>query len=509
MNTEGFFELAKQPFEFGPKKSSLETILGRKTLENIHKKFKEEPLKLVTALRETVRFLYLAAHSPRTLFFPGDKLMDDLWHALVVETMDYQGLCGRLRPGSFVHHSGVPFSEYASQRSDEEVHEEQCSWLASYISNFGPIEKGSAVHLNLVQSLANRINGDLDSVNRLGMELIELSRSAKANSKSPFNFQDFLGDVQVHANQIDKDPKVLGQFLGMLAEGLKSGAFSFDNSHLERLFGASTALAFTFWQHLAVSERLSGLPEWKARNPGLWEEISNYRLLCGLATTHLANPAGAGIKGKACDTGFLLTGQASWVCGFGIFDLLLVGFDCGDSIAFAITGFPDSAIPQEMSCLTGSSTVRVKFENFLIKSSAIVSQRQKNQTPPAPRTTGYVIPELGIAKACVERLVKLVAESKHPKHTLIAQNLPQLQGRILRVESLRAENAALDVLIPLRDEINRDAVRLLSLALGASSILPESNIPRLQCELLLLDAVLHSPASLETKIASICKGPNV
>lgn len=507
MITDGFFELAKRPFAFGPKESTLETILGRKTLENIHRKFKEEPLKLSTALRETVRFLYLAAHSPRTLFFPGDKLMDDLWHALVVETMDYQDLCKRLRPGSFVHHSGVPFLEYASERTDEEVHEEQCSWLASYISNFGSIEEESAIHLNLVQSLANRINGDLESVNRLGRELIKLSQVS--NSQRSFDFETFLEDVQLNANQIDRDPSLLGRYMNQLAGGLKSGALPFGNSDLERLFGASTALAFTFWQHLAASERLSGLPEWQNRHPNLWADISTYGLLCGLATTHLANPAGAGIKGRPCDEGYLLTGQASWVCGFGIFDLLLIGFDSGDSIIFAISEFPASAEPQEMSCLTGSSTVRIKFDDFLVKSGEIVSQRQKNQAPPAPRPTGFVIPELGIAKACVERLTKLVAESKHPKHILIAKKLPQLQARVSRIENLRSEKAPLDVLIPLRDEINRDAVRLLSLALGANSILPESQIPRLQCELLLLDSVLHSPASLESKISSICAGPNV
>ncbi|NJM10394.1 MAG: hypothetical protein HC883_05960 [Bdellovibrionaceae bacterium] len=45
--------------------------------------------------------------------------MDDLWHALVIETIDYKKLCERLRPGAFVHHSGIPFDEYTSGLSTE------------------------------------------------------------------------------------------------------------------------------------------------------------------------------------------------------------------------------------------------------------------------------------------------------------------------------------------------------------------------------------------------------
>lgn len=507
MDAIGFYDLTKQPFAFGTAESSLEDILGQRTLENIHRKFNEEPSRLATALRETVRFLYLAAHSPRTLFFPGDKLMDDLWHALVIETMDYQILCDRLRPGSFIHHSGVPFNEYAQKRTDQEIHEEQCSWLASYTANFGPIDAAAFPHLNLIQSLAQRLKGDLHSVNQLGAELLKLAHPS--NKNSVFDFNEFVEEIAKQANEIDRHPALLKRAIReLVAQG---GNLDFDTNHLEKLFGASTAFAFTFWQHLAASERLAGLEDWQTKNIALWEQIKSHKLLVGLATTHLANPAGAGIKAEPSADGFLLSGAASWVCGYGIFDKLLVGFDAGECIAFAIIDFPlndnhTSITFQEMACLRGSATARIQFNKLRVANSQIVSQRLKTQQPPAPRPTAFVIPELGIAKRTLDRIAKLVDGSNHPKHRLAAKNLPVLFERLNKIEQLRSESAALDVLVPLRDELNRDSVRLLSLALGAQSILPENHIARIQSELLLLDAVIHSPASLETKIEQICKG---
>ncbi|MGE3682129.1 MAG: hypothetical protein AB7G93_10415 [Bdellovibrionales bacterium] len=290
----------------------------------------------------------------------------------------------------------------------------------------------------------------------------------------------------------------------------------FINYHLELLFGASTALAFTFWQHLAVLERLSELSEWQLVQPALWYEIREGRKICGLATTHLAAPAGAGVHAKRAQGGYLLQGKASWVCGFQIFDLLLIGFNVGESNIFAMINFPSPLVPDsmrnvsveplKMACLNGSGTVELTFEGLHVEDKNVICCRPKYNGEPATRPTQFIIPEIGISKSVITRVEKIIENSFHPRHQLIGSCLADLKARVKRLEELRAQSAELQQLIVLRDELNRDAIRILTLTLGAKSILSESHVPRLLTELLLFDSILQPPAAVELKIKATARG---
>lgn len=508
---DGFLSHCKKPFRFGPHDLSLDDLLPASAITRMPKKFDAPPAELAVALRELVRFLFLAAHSPRTVFFPGDQLVDDLWHALITETAEYRTFCDRIRPGCFIDHSGIPFDAYTKGLTLEQIHEEQCSWLASYIANFGPIDEEAYKFLLLAQSLAERLGGGLNEVNRLGLELVE---RVAAEADVGFDYQEYLqSEIAPRAYEIDSSPIHLSSALRKIANEIgrsHSPIRPFTNSHLELLFGESTALAFTLWQHLAVVERLDGLPEWQQREPHLWEALSKADLLCGLATTHLANPNGPTIQASQLGAEYVLNGHAAWVCGKGIFDKLLIGFELGDSVAFAITDFPIgpnvTAIYQQMSCLMGAATVKLELKNYHIPKSTLVSSRLTNSSPPIPRVTQYLIPEIGIAKSCLTRIKAIVDGSPHPKHRIISLNLNALESRITSLCKMREDGGAFDELVVLRDEINRDAVRLLALTLGGAAMAKESGIPRLQLELLLMDSVIQSPGSLELKITSVARG---
>lgn len=241
-------DLASERFKLGPRQVSVVELLGPKTLSKIEKKFvKDSASTLAISLRELLRFLFLSAHSPKTVFFPGDKLIDDLWHALITETASYRNLCHSLRPHSFIDHSGVPFDEYSSDMTPEEVHEEQFSWLASYVKNFGAIEATSFECLYLAQELCERLGSDRDGLNRFAEKLLSATQSL---DEKP-NFKNLLESIQSDSYLIDSEPSILGSYLKQLPD-----ASLFTNEHLEDLFGASVALAFTYWQHIAACERL-------------------------------------------------------------------------------------------------------------------------------------------------------------------------------------------------------------------------------------------------------------
>lgn len=517
----GWDSLATLPFRMGPSDTSLTDFFGEATVARLRSKFaKASDLELHDTLRELARYFYLCAQGPESLFFSGNKLMDDLWHALIIETRSYRELCERLKPGCFIDHSGVTFEDYLVESSPEKIHEEQCSWLTSYVANFGEIDEAAFDCLLLPKALCDRMRIDRPQLNQLAMTLMKIADVPQSDSE-PFDFPKFVEkNVRPVAHQIDFDPNLLGSTLKMLIEGVRrrdrQQEVVLTNEELELLFGASTALSFTLWQHLAVVERLSGLSNWQADNADLWSAIASGRLLCGLATTHLAKPGGAGVGGIRTDQGYLVSGVAPWVCGHRIFDKLLIGFDNETEIVFAIIDYPNPSAPRAMectevtsldlACLRGTATVSIQFNQFPVLPSGIVSKREKGTPPVAVRPPRYILPELGIAKATIKEIEETVTGSPHPRHQLVVTALADLRTRLGAIEAQRTGGLALDELIPLRDELNRDVIRVLALAGGADALKVGSTVTRLQLETLLLDVVVQSPRVLERKIKSTGRG---
>ena len=515
--TESDSEIWTRPFKFGAGQTCLATIFGTKAIERVRLKFSSyEVPHLAVGLRELARFLFLGAYAPSTIFFPGDELVDNLWHSFIVETREYRELCERIRPGSFLDHSGIKYADYLKKKTPDEMHEEQLSWLASYFQCFGPIDEPAFAILNLAQSLAKHSSCGLDELNSLAQSLI---RVTSQNAKSTFNYENFLkNEIALNAHLIDQNPIILCGFIRQLAgEAGRSGSElnPFTNSHLESLFGVSAALAFTFWQHLAACERLANHVDWQSKNLNVWNGIRDGQALCGLATTNLAKPGGASLRGIETPDGFLINGEAPWVCGFSIFDYLLVGFETEDSICFATVPFPSrlaqtsvgaiEVVPQKMSCLNGSATVAMKFSAFVVANEFLVSRRFKSD-PPVGRTSKYVIPEIGIAQEGILEVSKLVENSKHPRHAIANSMLPILQSRLDNLRLMRSASAPMDELISARDELNRDVVRIWGLALGANAIVKDNPVSRVHLELQLLDIVLQPAVVLQRKIAETAKG---
>lgn len=284
-------------FKMGNRFVSLVDIFGESVLDRLRYKFSEQSEKaLDSTLRELARYLYLSAYAPNGVFFPGTFLMDDIWHALITETAEYRDLCSRIRPGIFIHHSGLKYEKYIENIGGDQVHAEQSSWLSSYVNCFGPLDADAFQCLTLAQAMAEEMKLNLDQLNEYAQVLISLSQGQVT---ADFNFDKFLEtEVSEQAEILDRDREELKFCISKIMHGLSSEGNSpslLTLAQLESLYGYSTATAFCLSQHLAAVERLLDLPDWQERNSDLWTSLSEGTVLCGLATTHLAKPGGSSL----------------------------------------------------------------------------------------------------------------------------------------------------------------------------------------------------------------------
>lgn len=501
-------EFFSKKFKLGARTVSITELIDSDYLVILKSKYPSVGEKdFWISIRELIRYLYLTSFAPHGLFFPGTKLMDDLWHSLITETKVYQNLCNNLRPGTFLHHSGIKYNDYTAEIGANQIHVEGTSWLSSYLNAFGPLDVDAFDSLLMAKAIAKNMGLSLDQLNAYAEILKQLSVEENHSNKN---------DLMEAAELLDSNRIFLKNAMIQVLSDLKVNEGDpklLTLIELENLYGISTALAFCTAQHLAAVERLLGLNEWQQKKSSLWGDISQARILCGLATTHLAKPGGSPLIATEVPQGYELSGTSMWVCGFEIFSKLIVGFETEKEIVFALIDFPHfqsaevEILVHDMIGLNGMGTVNLIFKKFFISNDSIISSRKKiGESTPAPRQTRYVIPELGLAKRALSEVKKLIIGSVRPKHKLIQELYPQLEARIFRLEELRSKGHPVPELLPLKDEILRDSVRLLAVASGANVMLKNSLASRFQNEVLFLENPVQPATAIESRIRRICKG---
>ena len=521
METNDANSLTLFNFKLGKYSLSLSDLLSPYLLNKIQEKFKTEPSeRFFSALVEVIRFIYLSSKTPGTLFFPGNRLMDEIWHALIVETLDYRNLCNKIQNGCFIDHSGLKYSDYSSARTPPELHEEQMSWVVSYINCFDQISSQAFEHLLLAQALCQRMGIDRDQLNRLGRGLI--SQIQQAQIQTNFSLKDFLEtQVKVNANEIDKSSVLLTEKLKKLVHGqslktpLPEPLLSCDE--LESVFASSASLGFTLWQHLAAVERLSTFSNWRDLNCSEWESFSRGKTLIGLGTTHLAKTFSPALRSEHSTDGLSISGTLDWITGYGIFDSLLLGVETEGEISFALVPFPnvlDSTKPNsvsvefyELDSFQGTNTVKLIFKNYRIPYSSIISSTPRKEMKKI--NSIYLFPEIGIVTAALNECKKVTEGSKNPRLILIKSHINSIQLRLEEIKNARHKSLPdeeLKKILFLKDELLRDSVRLLTMATGGASILKDSLSSRLSKEIMLFDIVIQHPEVIAMKLSKVAHG---
>lgn len=486
---------------------SIEDFLRPAIFLQIKKKFpKVSELTFNVALIETIKFLYLSSYSPSTLFFPGDQLIDDLWHSLIVETADYRLLCDRLRSGSFIDHSGIKYEDYIKTKTAVELHEEQISWLTSYIANFGDISEEAYEHLLLAQTLAARFGVSREELNKIAHKLIDEVAQQSSSKKSSFT-QIIEQHLKPNLLQADQSADFANDIIKMLVSSSKMPS----PDELKLLFGISPPVAFTFWQHVAAVERLKNSEEWQAKNNNLWRSIEQGTTLVGLGTTHLASPFGNPLTAVLVDKKYRVTGIIPWASGRKLFEKIILGFRTETQTIFALVNFPkfDTEIQQitqhNLKVMNSTDTVSVKLTDFVVEEDCIISCSEIGKSVQL-RPSRYWHPELGIAKECLRKIESWVEMTKHPKAANVRIKLKFLKEKVQNIERLEkmsspekdSDQTSIDI-----QNLILTSIRLLILATGSMILKSESEILLLQSQSNLLDIWVQGPDLLNAKINSL------
>ncbi len=115
-----------------------------------------------------MRFLYLTSKNGEGKFMPLTQEADDVWHELILQTVFYAELCERLPGKKFLHHTSLPFKDYASQNGIGNSIDELASWIPDYVQTFGNFTVEGARCWSFCLYLMNEMGLDLETINAAG-----------------------------------------------------------------------------------------------------------------------------------------------------------------------------------------------------------------------------------------------------------------------------------------------------------------------------------------------------
>ncbi len=512
----------KTPFKLGGVHANLESVFGPSLLALILKKFDDRPQdQLLIAARELARYLFLCAYAPNTVFFAGNTLVDQVWHACITETLEYRRLCNRIRPGHFVDHAGQKFSEYATNRSTEEIRDEQLSTLISYFENFGPLDESAFNTLSLAQNLAKRLN--FESCESLNLFLQESLRIWRNQQDQSCLREILTREIRPNANLLDPDVALTQTAARRIMLALRQTRSSDSSNQFENLtlptqeefddiFHASPVVAFTLWQHFAAVQRLSRAKEWQKSNRPTWEMVRTGELLVGLATTHLIqpDPIHAHIRENR------IFGVAPWSSGFGLFSKFVLGCRRNDETVFILLDYPERDLSLNKSPilvehfklggLNGTSSIRMTFDGLNFKDSDVVSSYSGPPSGASP--SRFLLPEVGILRSIIDDICDSLSGNQVLRTPRFEAAVRSLENKFLEIKrernfllghSERPIEAVEALGLRLYSALH-GATRILTMLSGGSSLEKGSTALRRQLELILLDSTPSSPGIFEAKL---------
>ncbi|MDG4825071.1 hypothetical protein O7635_24750 [Asanoa sp. WMMD1127] len=125
------------------------------------------PVALGVQVEECLRFLSIASELGGC-FIPLSKEVDEIWHALVVQTRSYARLCESLPGGTFVHHESLKLSAYIEAVGRTAAVREFVAWIPRYVSRFGEFTEERAQYWRVCTFLRDELGLSLPEINELG-----------------------------------------------------------------------------------------------------------------------------------------------------------------------------------------------------------------------------------------------------------------------------------------------------------------------------------------------------
>ena len=125
-------------------------------------------------IEELIKFLILQSNIQNLQINIG-KALDEVWHALLLETKIYSEMCNFIMPGFFVHHSSSFFSEHPGLDPKKDLKAEALEVALNYKNMFLEITEDSCICFPQIEILSQRWASGLNDLN-LRLKLILESR---------------------------------------------------------------------------------------------------------------------------------------------------------------------------------------------------------------------------------------------------------------------------------------------------------------------------------------------
>ncbi len=303
------------------------------------------------------------------------------------------------------------------------------------------------------------------------------------------------------AMEIDRAPVVPRRHLDELAA---AGLYDLPGDPgeaagvIEALGGASLATAFVWIQHHGPVRAVAAAGGEMA---GRWlASMRSGTTRAGIAYAALRRPGPpAAVASRLTGGGYLLSGRAPWVTGWGLIDVVQAGARCGDDIVWLLLDAEASptagltATPVELATLQSSSTCELGWDRFEVPPERVVAcepyAEWRLRDAAGRATNGYLA--IGVAARCA-RLVgssSLTADVGAAREALL-RSTPDTVAEARAAASLLAVRAATAVVA----------------AGGGRSVEAASHAARLMREATFLLVFGQSPDIKQAQLAALTAG---
>lgn len=145
----------------------VEELVPPAIFEIVRRDLDRPAAELDVQMEECLRFLTLVSERGAS-FIPLVREVDDVWHALIVQTRFYFDLCDRLPGHRYIHHATCTLYEYAEGKDRKTVVRELIDWVPAYVKRFGPFAEDRARYWSVCMFLTDEIGLTLQHINELG-----------------------------------------------------------------------------------------------------------------------------------------------------------------------------------------------------------------------------------------------------------------------------------------------------------------------------------------------------
>ena len=120
--------------------------------------------ELRARIEETLKFLFISHECSGAI--PVSKEIDEVWHAWILQTHEYNELCERLPAKSYIHHSSNDYLRYFDPSVGESGNLiDDVKMLALYVANFGSFDFSRTKYWLLAHHLVERRGWSVEQLN--------------------------------------------------------------------------------------------------------------------------------------------------------------------------------------------------------------------------------------------------------------------------------------------------------------------------------------------------------